>query len=208
MSDSDDIMSFLKTWQSLLNAVAIAGCVFTEDQQVNLLLAVLPDSCSAFITTQGGIANLTFSTLLSNTLQQNSINISKPETSKSNVFYVKGKFIKPSSNQFNFSRQFPKNNKQSYRSQFQYNEKSLSRQKPTDQHTNSSTRRIIVCHYCGIPGHKFPECRKRKRDQAKNEHNQVNNALITQTIRIPTTDTPDYLFLAIYDNSGLPHHGI
>jgi hypothetical protein len=67
MSDSDKIMS-LETWQLLPNKAEIFGCVFKKDKQVNLLLVASPDSWSAFITTQGVIANLTFFTLLSNIL--------------------------------------------------------------------------------------------------------------------------------------------
>ena len=98
MADSDDTMSFLETWQSLLQEAEIAGCAFTEDQQVNLLLGALPDSWSAFHNHARWHCQSTFSTLLSNILQQNSINHSKPEISKSSAFYVKGKFIKSSPN--------------------------------------------------------------------------------------------------------------
>jgi len=77
MSDSDDIVEFLETWQSLMQEAAIAGCTFTDFQQANLLLGTLPDSWSAFITTQGGLTDLTFPNLLSNILQQHAINFSK-----------------------------------------------------------------------------------------------------------------------------------
>lgn len=66
-------------------------------QQVNLLLLSLPYFWNTFVTTQGGIANLTFTKLLSNILQH-VINISKIESQKSNAFYVKGKFQKPTYN--------------------------------------------------------------------------------------------------------------
>jgi len=68
-----------------------------DSQQVNLLLGALSDSWSAFITTQGGISNLSFVDLISNILQQNSINLSKSNIVESSAFYVKGKFIKASS---------------------------------------------------------------------------------------------------------------
>lgn len=76
MSESD-VITFLELWQSILQEAAILRCTFTNPQQVNLLLGALPNSWSASITTQGGIANLTFTYLLSNILQQNSINLSK-----------------------------------------------------------------------------------------------------------------------------------
>jgi len=56
---------------------------------------------SAFITTQGRIANLTFIDFLSNILQQNSINLSKPNIAQSSAFYVKGKFTKSFSSKTN-----------------------------------------------------------------------------------------------------------
>lgn len=76
MSSTDNVPQFLESWQATLQEVAISGCIFTEPQQVNLLLGALPDTWSAFITTQGGLSNLTFTDLLSNILQQNDINTS------------------------------------------------------------------------------------------------------------------------------------
>ena len=143
-------------WQSLLQEAEIAGCVFTEDQQVNLLLGALPDSWGAFVTTQGGINDLTFTALLSNILQQNSINQSKPESSKTSAFYVNGKFIKP---------QFNKNNQHGKK----FNTTKFQSQSPTNQFNNqrNNNNKQIVCHYCGIPGHKAPDCRKKKRDMGQ-----------------------------------------
>lgn len=69
MFENDDVINFIETWQSTLREAAIAGCNFTDSQQVNLLLAALPTSWSPFITTQGGILSLTFTTLISNILQ-------------------------------------------------------------------------------------------------------------------------------------------
>jgi hypothetical protein len=105
MSDSDNVMTFMESWQSLLQEVEIASYTFTDDQQVNLLLGALHDSWSAFVTTQGGISNLTFTTLLSNILQQNSINLSNPDAANTSAFYVKGKFIKQPSNKIHMRGQ-------------------------------------------------------------------------------------------------------
>ena len=60
----------------------------------------------------------------------------------------------------------------------------------------------IICHYYGIPWHKSHECRKKQRDQAKNEHGQTNIALITQTSIILTVDTTTHIFSAICDKNG------
>ncbi len=95
MTKSDDVVEFLETWQFLLQEAAIVGWTFTDSPQVNLLLRALPDSWSAFITTQGGIVDLTFPNLLSNILQQHAINSSKNAHSKTSAFYAKGKFHKP-----------------------------------------------------------------------------------------------------------------
>lgn len=38
MSETDDVSSFLESWQSVLHEAEIVGCIFTEDQQVNLLV--------------------------------------------------------------------------------------------------------------------------------------------------------------------------
>jgi hypothetical protein len=192
MSDNDDVVVFLESWQALLQEAAISGCTFTDAQQVNLLLGALPDSWSAFVTTQGGLADLTFVGLLSNILQQNAINSSKPETNKSSAFYVKGKFIKPSTNKSFPTGQFSRNNKQNFNSQFG---KRWSGQKSTRLYPSSSGTVTIICHYCGIKGHKAPECRKKQRDQAGNGQQHNNNAL--------SADTPAYLFSAIFDNSNI-----
>jgi len=69
MSNLDDVIAFLELWQAILQEASIASCTFSDSQQVNLLLGALPDSWSAFITTQGSINNLTFTNLLSNILQ-------------------------------------------------------------------------------------------------------------------------------------------
>jgi len=94
MTDSDDVSTFLESWQATLQEAAISGCTFSEAQQVNLLLGALPDSWSAFVTTQGGIADFTFTNLLSNILQHDSTNMSKNEQPKNNAFYVKANFRK------------------------------------------------------------------------------------------------------------------
>jgi len=96
MHESDDVIEFIKKWQSTLQEAVTSRCSFTNSQQVNLLFAALLDSWSAFITTQGGIPNLEFTTLISNILQQNAINLSKSSKTQSNAFYIKGKFVKPS----------------------------------------------------------------------------------------------------------------
>ena len=44
MSDSDNVMTFMESWQSLLQEAEIAGYTFIDDQQVNRLLGALPDS--------------------------------------------------------------------------------------------------------------------------------------------------------------------
>jgi len=65
-----------------------------DAQQVNLLLAALLNTWSSFITTQGGIIDLTFTDLLLNILQQNEINhsmTSKSDKSSTQTFYVQKK---------------------------------------------------------------------------------------------------------------------
>jgi len=64
------VMIFLKSWQLLPQEVEVVGSTFTKDHQVNLLLRALPNSWSTFVTTQGGILDLTFTTLLSNILSK------------------------------------------------------------------------------------------------------------------------------------------
>jgi len=60
MSESNDVISFLEPWKSTLQEAAILGYIFMDSQQLDLLLGALPDSWSVFITTQGGIPNLSF----------------------------------------------------------------------------------------------------------------------------------------------------
>lgn len=158
MSKNDDVVSFLESWQALLQEAAISGCTFSDAQQVHLLLGSLPESWSAFVTTQGGLPDLTLITLLSNILQQNTINLSKHETPKTSAFYVKGKFTKPTNNKRSSNR-FQKSSKSKFNNATQ---QSSSHSNPSP---NSS---IIICHYCGIPGHKAPDCRKKKCEQSKN----------------------------------------
>jgi len=193
MSDSDDTMSFLETWQSLLREAEIAGCTFTKDQQVNLLLGALPDSWSAFINTQGGIANLTFSTLLSNILQQNAINLSKPKISKSSAFYIKGKFIKPPfNNKFPFGHR-SKTQNANFRS---HHDKKRPSQKFLQYNiapfNRDASSQPIVCHNCGIPGHKSPDCMKPKRNPNRHPKHHIHNY---------SSEQPHYLFLAIVNPS-------
>lgn len=185
MTDSDDVSTFLESWQAILQEAAISGCTFTEAQQVNLLLGALPDSWGAFVTTQGGITDLTFTNLLSNILQQDSINMSRNEQPKSSAFYAKGKFQK--------TRQF-----QSTQSKFR---------KPYLNNTSSNktqSTQIIICHYCGKPGHKAPECRKKQRDLGTSKYHTNNLStleLFSAEIK-SDTGTPQ----AWYLDSGASQH--
>jgi hypothetical protein len=145
MSNLDDVTAFLETWQSTLQEVAISGCSFTNAHQVNFLLGALPESWSAFVTTQGGLPDLTFTNLLSNILQQNSINTSKQATPS--AFYAKGKFTKPTAS---------KSSQSSFRPSH-YNKLNFL---PSNKRFPS--QRPIVCHYCGKLGHKARECQKKQ----------------------------------------------
>lgn len=98
MSDNEDVVLFLESWQALLQEAAISSCIFSDTQQVNLLPGALLGSWNVFVTTQGGLTDLRFVNLLSNILHQHTINLSKTEVTKSShlsAFYVKGKFMKP-----------------------------------------------------------------------------------------------------------------
>lgn len=183
MTDNDDVINFLEHWQSVLQEAAIAGCQFDDTQQVMLLLSALPDSWSAFITTQGGISTLTFTELISNILQQNAINNSNTESSKTSAFYVKGKFFKPQ-HKFNRSQQ----------------QGSILGKPPIQQfrRPTSSTslpKNPIFCHYCGKPGHKSPECRKKKRNFS-NSKSYLNSASAS-------SDDQVYMFTAILPESSM-----
>jgi len=68
MSKIDDVISFLELWQAMLKEATTSGYIYDDSQQVNFLLRALPTSWSTFVTTQGGINNLTSTTLLSNVL--------------------------------------------------------------------------------------------------------------------------------------------
>jgi hypothetical protein len=179
MSDSDNVMTFLESWQSLLQEAEIVGCTFTDDQQVNLLLGALLDSWSAFVTTPGGMSNLTFTTLLSNILQQNSINLSKPDVANISAFYVKGKFIKQPSNKIHLLGQKFKTSPSYSRPYF----------RPASTTTSNPKSNSIIYHHCGIPGHKAPECRKKKRDLRQGQSNTHTNNY--------TSDEPLVFFNAI-----------
>lgn len=74
MTPTQDVPRFLENSQATLQEAAAVGYTFTDVQQVNFLLGALRDMWSAFITTQGGLEDLTFNNLLSNILQQNDIN--------------------------------------------------------------------------------------------------------------------------------------
>lgn len=192
MSESDDVISFLETWQSTLQEAAISGCTFSDAQQVNLLLSALPDSWGPFITTQGAITDLNFTTLLSNILQQNSINQSKiPEPTKTSAFYVKGKFTKPfNSKPGRFSRP------PSYRPPYNHNNNNLSSNKYFSKPSTSHSP--IICHYCGIPGHKAPDCRKKKRDlgaPSRDRPRSLSNNFVQ--------DAPLHLFSAITSGTSI-----
>jgi hypothetical protein len=175
MTGNDDVVTFLENWQTVLQEAAIAGCKFDNAQQVMLLLAALPDSWSAFVTTQGGIPTLTFTELISNILQQSAINSSKTESSKTSAFYVKGKF-----NKF-----------QNKPNRFQKASSLLGKPFNQSRRPTSSPTNIISCHYCGKPSHKSPECRKKKRDLGTSR-SHLNSA---------SSDDPLYMFSAIIPES-------
>lgn len=184
MSDTDDVINFLETWQSTLQEAAIAGCIFTDSHQVNLLLAALPPSWNSFITTQGGITDLTFTTLISNILQQNDLNDTitpKQDKNTTNAFYVKGKFTKSP---------LYKSNKRSQKPNFS---------KPINKSNSNCnlSENTIICHYCGIPGHKAPDCRKKKRDLG----HQTGSSSRTYTNNFTQKD-PRYLFSATVTTPG------
>lgn len=118
-----------------------------------------------FITIQGKIASLTFTRLFSNILQQNSISYSKDGPSKISAFYVKGNFMKS------------------------YSSKPNRLLKPLLTRTTSFIRlpitlfqdpiypknlSFVICHYCGISGHKAPDCHKKRKDQTSSSKPHVN----------------------------------
>lgn len=193
MSDNEDVVAFLESWQALLQEAAISSCIFSEAQQVNLLLGALPESWSAFVTTQGGLADLTFVNLLSNILQQNAINLSKTEVSKSSAFYVKGKFMKPV-----FKETFPSGHRTRTQNENSrsYADKRMHSQKPSYPNHASFNResfsRQIICHNCGIPDHKSPDCRKPKRNQVGPTKRHLHNY---------SSEEPHYLFSATVGHS-------
>jgi len=119
---------------------------------------------------------LSFVDLISNILQQNSINLSKPNIAQSSAFYIKKNFIKAS----------PSKTSQFQKSSYSQNPSTSSFSQCPSSSNRQSTASII-CHYYGIPDHKAPDFRKKKRN-VRNSKPHVNNI---------TTDDPIYIYSAM-----------
>lgn len=217
LSESSNVIAFLEEWQSLISEASLAGLTLSNDQQVILLLAALPPSWRAFVSTQGSVANLSLADLISNILQEYSLLHSNDDSTKSMAFYSKNK----SFNKFRPQQLSSNNNKNNHNSSF--------------KNVNDSRSKLVFCHYCGKPNHKSTECRKRLRDRSNGIyqpiHRPSNNNNQTQSnfnyhIHIPNKNAshqsqqvngvqdkePIYLFIAstmdvpndfCYDNTSI-----
>ena len=149
MTLTNNVPQFLKTWQATLQEAIIAGCIFIDVQQVNLLFGALFETWSTFITIEGRLDNLTFIDSLFNILQQSNINNSMQSNSKAkstNVFYIKDKFII-----FMIQSKSNKFKKYAVPQRITFNPiKPLFRP--------LSSRSNIICYYYGILGYKALDC--------------------------------------------------
>lgn len=70
MDEGQSATKFVDEWQTLLDEVIVAGLVVPTQLQSMFLLAALPPTWRAFITTQSSVANLQLQTLVAKILQE------------------------------------------------------------------------------------------------------------------------------------------
>ena len=73
MNEGQSTTKFLDSWQALLDEVLISGLAIPETLQAMLLLAALPSSWRAFITTQATVENLQLQGLVSKIQQEETL---------------------------------------------------------------------------------------------------------------------------------------
>ncbi|MCO5560242.1 hypothetical protein L7F22_013853 [Adiantum nelumboides] len=91
MDETSSVKKFLESWRNALDDVALSGLALPENVQAVMLLAALPSSWQAFISTKS-VATLTVPTLIPSIMQEQTLRMSKQQPSTSSPASGKQKY--------------------------------------------------------------------------------------------------------------------
>ncbi|MCO5578989.1 hypothetical protein L7F22_034187 [Adiantum nelumboides] len=164
MDETTSVEKFLESWRNALDDVALSGLALPENVQAVMLLAALPSSWQAFISTKSA-ATLTVPTLIPSIMQEQTLRMSKNYPSSSSPTSGLAMFSRtPSSRPRNFrpSQRKSTSKPSSWRSK----PKNFSSRPPFEV-------RKPYCKGCRVYGHSDKNCWNNK---GKQKYNQAHYA--------------------------------
>ena len=198
MSEGQQASQFIEDWQKVLDDAAIAGLVIPEKLQCMLLLAALPSSWRAFITTQSSSSKLQLQSLLAKIILENDLHHNTSSVKplamattihKSANYHRQQKPGRHSPTSFTSSpsRSLPhKPNNSRYP------------HKPSPPYNPSFT-----CTFCNRVGHLERDCRTKRRNQSQNPPKHQANTTTLDDLYI-LDEPPLCLFAASLDSKANP----
>lgn len=188
MSEGQATAKFLDTWQALLDEVLISGLVIPETLQAMLLLAALPSSWRAFITTQATTTNLQLQSLVAKIQEEEALREQSSSSSKSMALITTMKGSgKP-------HHQHGKGGKHNHSHDRSGHSNGHNQGQP--RHANNPNFKQLQCSYCNRFGHLEKDCRTKKRQQG----NHSSPPLLTTTPYVPYPPSHQ-----LHPNPYIPH---
>ena len=142
--DTPNIMDQITQFITLQKELVSLGSKSTEVEFVHRLMIKLPESFSAFCDTISLLPNTPDMNTFLGMLQDRATRKKSAQTSNETLLHAKSKGKwKQNGNSYN---------------------------KPNPRPPNNPAYKELTCHYCGYKGHIQPDCRKKKRDNAKKSY--------------------------------------
>ncbi|MCO5559277.1 hypothetical protein L7F22_012873 [Adiantum nelumboides] len=154
MQEGQSSSKFLETWQILLNGVLVSGLAIPEELQSMLLLASLPASWRAFITTQATTANLQLQNLVAKIHQEETLHDQTNSSQKSTAHVTTTRNSRPY------------NGKKPHYSGPHRQHNSESKSQSQSLHNHQNPKQCANCHHFG---HLTKDCQK-PRNQGWGRH--------------------------------------
>ncbi|MCO5599384.1 hypothetical protein L7F22_053486 [Adiantum nelumboides] len=224
--------AFLEAWQSADDNLLIAGLNLSEEVQVNILLAALPDTWQSFVSQHSNTPNLKLTTLLANIRQEDQIRHRgrpqpAPSTTSPNIPFAMLAGGSRSLSRFR-PRQFNSRQSQLLLQPNSYTRSFSSRQSRqpfmqssytprfrNNQGASTSTNITPICNFCHRRGHTERQCRTKRR-QLRSSNSRMNANLAYGADDLTEDVTTMHLYAAIaasssqaddwYLDTGATHH--
>lgn len=164
MNDADTVEKHITQFRVNRSKLASLGTTVTEEHAAVILLASLPSTWSAFITSQQGRPNLTVSMVIAAIYQhENTKRITGNQSAQDGdgALFAKNRFQKP-------------------------RKPWLQSRDQSGQSGQNFNKRGFKCSYCKKPGHYWKECRKKKFDDQKRGITSISNKA-TQNLQSSST---------------------